>query len=162
MVNVRMRASSKETNCLFCEIANGSAPAHSVYEDDHLFAFLDVGPIRPGHIQITPRAHYTCFEELPPELAAEVIHLGQRLAIVLKKIYEVPRVGFLFTGGDIAHAHAHVIPLVKKTDITSRRYIVEEKITFRNTPRPTDHEMKETAEMIRARFQVMNKNVIQA
>jgi hypothetical protein len=46
----------------------------------------------------------------------------------MKALYGVPRVAFLFTGGD--HAHAHVVPMHEKTDITSQRYIAEEKLTF--------------------------------
>ena len=45
------------------------------------------------------------------------------------------RVAFLFTGGDVPHAHAHVVPMVAGTDITSRRYIAEEDLTFQSTPR---------------------------
>jgi len=50
-------------------------------------------------------------------------HLGQRIAKSQKKIYSVERVGFVYTGGDIAHVHAHVVPLYEKTDITSLKYI---------------------------------------
>jgi histidine triad (HIT) family protein len=42
----------------------------------------------------------------------------------MKAVYRVNRVAFVFTGGDISHAHAHVIPMLEKTDITSARYIV--------------------------------------
>jgi histidine triad (HIT) family protein len=56
----------------------------------------------------------------------------------------------MFTGTDIAHAHAHVLPLVEPTDITSRRYIAEEHLTFRSTPRAPDDELAATAAALRA------------
>jgi histidine triad (HIT) family protein len=67
--------------------------------------------------------HYETFEQTPPDVAAKMIHMGQRLARKFKSIYRVERVAFLFTGGDVAHVHAHVIPMHEKTDITSARYI---------------------------------------
>jgi histidine triad (HIT) family protein len=42
----------------------------------------------------------------------------------MKEVYGVERVAFLFTGGDVAHVHAHVVPMHHKTDVTSARYIV--------------------------------------
>jgi histidine triad (HIT) family protein len=149
-----MKERMSESGCIFCGIAEGTIPSHAVYEDNGLYAFLDVCPIRPGHIQIIPREHYAYFDELPPALATDIIQLGQRLAVALKQIYGVRRVGFLFTGGDVPHAHAHVVPLVSASDITSRRYIAEEKITFRSTPRVADSELGETAFRIRAALEV--------
>lgn len=131
--------------CLFCRIARREIPAHIVYEDDHLVAFLDTGPIRPGHVQIIPRDHYPTFDDLTAELASRIIVLGQRLARILKERNHVSRAAFLFTGGDIAHAHAHVLPLIAPTDITSRRYIAEERITFQPIARPSDEELGRVA-----------------
>jgi len=42
----------------------------------------------------------------------------------MKAVYGVDRVAFLFTGGDVPHVHAHVIPMVEGTDVTSARYVV--------------------------------------
>lgn len=100
-------------------------PAVKIYEDSKIVAFLDLGPIRPGHTQIIPRVHVATFELLPEPLAARILGLGQQLARRMKEVYGVDRVAFLFTGGDVAHVHAHVVPLHAKTDITSARYIVE-------------------------------------
>ena len=135
--------------CLFCAIAQRQCPAHIVYEDDHLVAFLDIGPIRPGHVQIIPRDHYPTFDDLTAELASRIIILGQRLARIIKATHQVSRAAFLFTGSDVAHAHAHVLPLVAPTDITSRRYIAEENVTFRPITRPSDEELGKVAFTLR-------------
>lgn len=135
--------------CLFCAIAAGRAPAHIVHETARLVAFLDIAPIRPGHLQIVPRDHFPYFDALPPELAAEVLHLGQSLAEVQRRLYGVSRVGFLFTGGDIPHAHAHVVPLVSAGDITSRRYIAQDRVTFQTLPRVPAAELAATASALR-------------
>ncbi len=119
-----------DTDCLFCRIARRELHAHAVYEDDLVFAFLDAGPIRTGHTQIVPKAHYDYFDDLPPEVASRIFAIAQKLAKVMKAVYGVPRVGMAFTGGDIAHAHAHVVPLHQKTDLTSRRYIAEDHAAY--------------------------------
>lgn len=137
------------STCLFCRIAARRMPAHIVHETGHVVAFLDIAPIRPGHTQIIPKEHHSCFDDLPADLLAEMAATGQRVARALKAIYGVRRVGFAFTGTDVAHAHAHVVPLVEFDDLTSRRYIAEETVTYRNPPRPSDEAMAETAERIR-------------
>lgn len=135
--------------CLFCEIAAGRIPAHRVAETENLVAFLDIAPVRPGHVQIVPRTHHAYFDDLPAELAAEIVQLGQRVAKALKAIYGVKRVAFMFTGNDLAHAHAHLIPMVRPDDVTSRRYIAEEVVTYRDPPRPHQEERADTASRIR-------------
>jgi histidine triad (HIT) family protein len=116
------------SDCLFCRIARKETPAVVLHEDDQLLAFLDIGPIREGHTQIIPKAHFDTFDVLPSELAAQILDLGQQLARRMKEIFGVDRVAFLFTGGDVPHAHAHVVPLKEKTDITSAQYIVERTV----------------------------------
>jgi histidine triad (HIT) family protein len=120
-----------------------------VHEDDRLVAFLDRGPIRTGHIQIVPRDHFPYFDEAPAEIVCSIVLLGQRIALALKKLYGVPRVAFLFTGGDIPHLHAHVVPMHENTDITSRRYIAEDRVTFRAIPEVAASELARTADEVR-------------
>jgi histidine triad (HIT) family protein len=111
--------------CPFCRIATGSLDAVVLYEDMDVVAFLDISPVRPGHTQVIPRAHVETFEQLAPALAARIVAVGQALARKMKAVYGVERVAFLFTGGDVPHAHAHVIPMHENTDVTSMRYIHE-------------------------------------
>jgi histidine triad (HIT) family protein len=136
-------------DCLFCRIARREATAHVVHEDSRILAFLDRGPIRPGHTQIIPKEHFPYFEDVPADLLAAIAVVGQTLARAMKRIYRVPRVAFVCTGGDIAHAHAHVVPMHEATDITSRRYVVEPNVTFRALPPASDTELAQTASDLR-------------
>jgi hypothetical protein len=58
------------TQCRFCRIARGARRAHVVHADEQVVAFLDEFPIRPGRVQVDPRAHYPYFDDLPAPLAA--------------------------------------------------------------------------------------------
>lgn len=136
---------SAESTCLFCRIAGGQLGAHFVYESERVVAFLDIRPVREGHIQVVARQHYPYFDDLPREVVAEILSVAQRLAPALRNLYGVPRVAFLFTGGDIAHAHAHVVPMVEATDITSPQYIAERPLTFREARRVDDGELARVA-----------------
>ena len=142
-----MRVIDATTGCVFCCVASGALAAHLVHEDELTLALLDTHPIRPGHVQIIPREHHITFDALPPALAARV---GQRVAKALKRTYGVSRVALLFTGGDVAHAHAHLVPMHEKTDNTSRRYIAEEQLTFRPRPEAPTAELSNTAALLRS------------
>lgn len=137
------------SDCVFCRIAHHEIEHDLIYEDDLITAFPDTHPIRPGHAMIISRRHWPYFEDLPKVTASRMIHIGQRLAVVMKSLYRVPRVAFSFTGGDHPHAHAHVIPLHEKTDLTSRRYIAEDDLTFRSTPEISAAECTKTAAGLR-------------
>jgi hypothetical protein len=63
-------------------------------------------PDQTGHALIIPRAHHPYFDDLPELTASRIIHLGQRLARVMKPLLTVTRVALLFTGGDHPHVHA--------------------------------------------------------
>lgn len=143
-------------SCTFCDIAKGRHATAIVHETRHLLVFADHAPIRPGHLQIIPRAHFTCFDDLPPRLAGQIMRLGQVLARVLKAEYGVARVGFVFTGHDIAHAHAHLVPLVACDDITSRRYFANAEVDYVGRPREPVSQLNATADALRRRFEVLN------
>jgi histidine triad (HIT) family protein len=138
--------------CLFCRIAAGEIPSHVVHEDEHLKAFLDIHPIRPGHVLIIPKTHHDYYDDLPPELAAAIVQLGQRLGKAMKAAYGVERVAFLFTGTDVAHVHAHVVPMHAKTDITSPAYIEPRELRFKLAPRASDDELRQAVSAISTRL----------
>ena len=109
----------------------GEIPSIRIHEDGEVIAFLDIAPMRPGHTVIVPRSHVETYEQLPAALANRIVSLGQQLGRRMKELYKVERVAFFFTGTDVAHAHAHVVPIHEKMDVTSARYLVsKEKITW--------------------------------
>jgi histidine triad (HIT) family protein len=143
---------SAKADCIFCRIAGGEIPSVRLFEDDRILAFLDIRPIREGHTLILPKRHYDFFEAMPEDLAAHILAASQKLARALKKIYGVARVGFMFSGTDVAHAHAHVVPMVEGTDLTSRRYIAEETLTFRPPEMIASADLQKVADKLRPMF----------
>ena len=140
-----MNTAGEAPFCPFCAIADGRIKAHKIHDGERICAFLDIQPVRPGHALIVPRRHYDYFEQMPADLAAEVLALGQKIARAQKQLYGVERVGFMFSGGDVAHAHAHLVPMHEKTDVTSLRYFTVDNPQMQPPPRAPDEELMATA-----------------
>ncbi|CAB3829145.1 MULTISPECIES: HIT family protein [Achromobacter] len=136
-------------NCLFCRIARHEIPAHIIHEDDRLMAFLDIQPVRAGHTLIIPKQHYPYYEDMPADLAGHIVNLGQKLGRHMKRLYNVDRVAFAFTGIHVAHTHAHVIPMHHPQDVTSTQYIEQQDLTFRMPPQAPKEALEAAAAQLR-------------
>ncbi|MBR5627067.1 MAG: HIT domain-containing protein, partial [Thermoguttaceae bacterium] len=44
-------------DCIFCKIIAGEIPSRKIYEDDLVYAFMDIGPINYGHTLVIPKEH---------------------------------------------------------------------------------------------------------
>jgi histidine triad (HIT) family protein len=44
-------------DCLFCKIIDKKIPALTVYEDEKVLAFLDINPVKSGHLLVVPKKH---------------------------------------------------------------------------------------------------------
>lgn len=131
--------------CLFCKIVAGQLPAHKVYEDDHVLAFLDLHPIRAGHTLVIPKAHHVWFEDMPPETASRVMTCAQQTAKALKQTYDVERVALFYTGIHVPHVHAHVVPMHHPHDVSSLAYMADGPESYTVPPRLPEAEMVSVA-----------------
>lgn len=136
-------------DCLFCKIASGDLPAHVIYEDSDVMAFLDIHPIQPGHSLVIPKAHHVWFEDIPARVAARVIECSQEIARDLKRQFSVERVGLMFTGIHVPHAHAHVVPMHGVHDLTSMAYLRDGPSEFSMPARSSDAELGRIAQTLR-------------
>ena len=62
-------------DCLFCKIIRGEIPSTKVYEDDQVYAFLDIDPQAPTHIILVPKEHIPSANALTEENASVVGHI---------------------------------------------------------------------------------------
>jgi histidine triad (HIT) family protein len=141
-----------DPNCLFCKIADGQIPAHTVFQDALTLAFLDLHPIRAGHVLVIPRAHHVWFDDLPPPDAAAVMATASRVSKALKAVYGVERVALFFTGIHVPHAHAHLVPMVHVHDVTSAAYMQDGIDGYSIPPRLPEDQMAGIARDLRARL----------
>ena len=136
------------SNCLFCRIAAQQIPAHVVYQDDVLMAFLDIHPARVGHVLIIPREHFPYFEEIAPEQMARMTLLAQQIARAQKQLFNVARVGMAITGVHVAHAHIHLIPMETPNDILFLSLVEQQDVTVSLPAQASAHELEQTAARI--------------
>lgn len=102
------------SDCVFCEIVAGRAPAHRVLEDEHAVAFLDIRPASPGHTLVVPRVHARDMWDISQDAHGHVASMVRRVALLLKQVFEPDGVNVRVNSGaaagqDVFHFHAHVI-----------------------------------------------------
>ncbi|HPS53370.1 MAG TPA: HIT domain-containing protein, partial [Phycisphaerae bacterium] len=68
-----------DDNCIFCKIVAGKIPSTKVYEDDDSLAFMDIGPVSPGHVLLICKEHYEKIHEVPAEVAAKTLAVLPKL-----------------------------------------------------------------------------------
>jgi histidine triad (HIT) family protein len=108
--------SPAETPCVFCEIIAGRAESSLVYQDEHVIAFMDIGPLTQGHLLVVPRSHADGLEALDEDLGAHLFRVGHRLARALRRSgLRCEGVNLFLADGEAAfqevfHVHLHVLP----------------------------------------------------
>ncbi len=105
-----------DSQCIFCQILAGQAPATVLYEDDMAIVILDLFPIRAGHALIIPRHHASLLEQQSSEVAAHLYRLAQKV-IRAHKAAGLPLDAHSLVLNDgkaanqhVPHVHLHVIP----------------------------------------------------
>jgi len=100
---------------IFSKIIRGEIPCHKLYEDEHVLAFLDIGPLSDGHTLVIPKAEVATLGELDDESAAAIGRVLPRLCRALVKVTGVEDYNVLQNNGADAHqavfhVHFHIIP----------------------------------------------------
>jgi histidine triad (HIT) family protein len=95
---------------IFTKIIKGELPSHKVYEDDKTLAFLSIYPSVTGHTLVIPKIQVETLWDLPSEDYLAVMRTTQKVALRLREVLEVERVGEKVIGLDVPHAHVHLVP----------------------------------------------------
>lgn len=110
-----MPSAAHDPNCLFCKIIDGKIPCHKVHETDRALAFLDIGPLSPGHTLVIPKSHAVTLDQLSDEDAAACAAVIPRVARAILKATGATDWNLLQNNGKAAHqvvmhVHFHIIP----------------------------------------------------
>lgn len=95
---------------IFTEILEGRSPARFVWLDDACFAILTIEPRAPGHTLVIPRLEVDRWTDLPEELALHLFRIGRRIGLAQQEEWDSARVGLMYEGYRVPHAHLHVWP----------------------------------------------------
>jgi len=102
-------------DCLFCKIIAKEIPSTAIFEDEHVYAFLDIKPVNPGHTLVVPKVHSSGFHDASKETLQALIFTTQRIAnaIVAAGICEAFNLeenNGKIAGQVIPHLHLHIVP----------------------------------------------------
>ena len=102
---------------IFSKILEGEIPCHRVYEDEHVLAFLDVGPLSKGHTLVIPKERKAFLHELSDDSAAAIGRVLPRLCRAVLEATGAENYNILQNNGAPAHqavfhVHFHIIPRV--------------------------------------------------
>ncbi len=133
----------KDSNCIFCKLANGEIPTNTVYEDDTFRVILDNGPATKGHALILPKDHYKDLYEIDEEVAKKVMVLSKKMAKEMtEKLgcdgFNIVQNNGTAAGQTVFHYHMHLIP----------RYENDGQRILWNPTSPSQEELAKTLETL--------------
>ena len=104
-----------DPNNVFAKILRGELPAHKVYEDAKVFAFLDIMPRAPGHTLVIPKAPARTILDVAPDDLAHLFKMTQTISRAAVRVFGADGLTIQQfnepAGGQVVfHVHVHVIP----------------------------------------------------
>lgn len=124
---------------IFTKIINGEIPSYKIAEDDKHYAFLDINPVAPGHTLVVPKKEVDYIFRLSDPELADLNIFAKKVALAMEKALPCKRIGVTVIGLEVPHAHIHLVPISKESDI----YFSKGKMTLE------PQEMERIAEAIR-------------
>lgn len=124
---------------VFTKIINRELPAYIVAEDEKFLAFLDIMPLKKGHVLVIPKQETDYIFDLDADLLGEMMVFARSVAVKIRKVVPCKRIGVAVVGLEVPHAHIHLIPINEIKDMN-----------FSNPKLQTDAaEMEQLSEQIR-------------
>ena len=107
----------KNMATLFSKIIAGEIPSYKVAEDEHFYAFLDINPLAKGHTLVVPKREVDYIFDLTDEELAAMHVFAKHVALAIQKAFPCRKVGEAVIGLEVPHAHIHLIPMQKESDV---------------------------------------------
>ena len=115
-------------DCLFCKIVSGDIPSYKIYEDELVYAFLDINPDSNGHTLIIPKKHFLDLDEIDINTLTHILEVAKKLKLRLESKLNCDGLTLIQNNGDIQevkHFHLHLKPYYKNSKIKSVEEIYE-------------------------------------
>ena len=123
---------------IFSKIIAGEIPCYKIAENENFFAFLDINPLVKGHTLIVPKIEEDYIFNLDETNLCGIMLFSKKVAKAIEQVIPCLRVGIAVIGLEVPHAHIHLIPINKESDMN-----------FRNSKlKLSDQEMSEIAAAI--------------
>jgi histidine triad (HIT) family protein len=102
-------------DCIFCKIIDGKIPSWKIFENENVYAFLDINPVNEYHTLVVPKAHYKDIFDVPEDTLKELIGAVKSVVTLLDKKLGIQNIQIINSSGveaqqDVFHIHFHVVP----------------------------------------------------
>lgn len=106
---------ASKAQCIFCKIISGEIPSFKIYEDNKVYAFLDINPVNAGHTLVVPKEHYIVLPQMPEALATHIMKVVKYLSGAIFEMtgahgINVSQNNGAAAGQEVPHVHFHIIP----------------------------------------------------
>src|SRR5688572_12989969 len=123
---------------IFSKIIAGEIPSYKISENEKFFAFLDIFPLREGHVLVVPKSETDNLFDLPEEYLAEMLLFARPIAKAIESAFDCNRCGISVIGLEVPHAHLHLIPINSANDLNFTQ----------SKPKASDENLKKIQKMI--------------
>jgi len=106
---------ASKAQCIFCKIIGGEIPSFKIYEDNKVYAFLDINPVNAGHTLVIPKEHYIVLPQVPDALATHLMKVVKYLSGAIFEMTGAHGINVFQNNGaaagqEVPHVHFHIIP----------------------------------------------------
>ena len=102
---------------IFTKIIRGEIPSYKIAEDDQFFAFLDIFPLREGHVLVVPKTEIDNLFDLGEDYLSKLLLFARPIAKAIERSFPCNRCGISVIGLEVPHAHVHLIPINSSNDL---------------------------------------------
>ncbi len=102
---------------IFSRIIAGEIPSYKIAENEKFLAFLDIFPLREGHVLVVPKTEIDKFFDLPDNYLSEMLLFAKPIARAIEKAFRCNRCGISVIGLEVPHAHLHLLPINSSNDL---------------------------------------------
>ena len=102
---------------VFSKIVAGEITCYKVAEDENFLAFLDINPLVEGHTLVIPKKEVDYIFDLDSDTYSGLMAFARKVAKAIKATIDCKRVGVAVLGMEVPHAHIHLVPLRKESDL---------------------------------------------
>ena len=102
---------------IFSKIVEGEIPSYKVAENEEFYAFLDINPVAVGHTLVIPKVEIDYLFDIDDAMLGRMMAFAKRVARAQEAVIPCKRVGLAVMGLEVPHAHIHLIPMQKESDM---------------------------------------------
>ena len=102
---------------IFSRIVAGEIPCHKIAENEEFFAFLDINPVAVGHTLVIPKQETDYIFDIDDPMLGRMMSFAKQVARAQQAAIPCKRIGLAVMGLEVPHAHIHLIPITKESDM---------------------------------------------